>query len=307
MKENIIKEAYISAFDIEDKALKDLIIINTKCLVDDIIQRYVYIDNNRLKDELIYHRCYGETLQYDNILNIIMPLSLSNTNLQKSEQEVISLIEKYVKYLKKEDKKFKYILGAIIYNSILHSIIENQNIEYKDLLQKSKEKIIEFSIELDKLSTVKFQMERIKVIQVIDNYIELDLEKNKEENIITELLDTIYQIYIEDGEGYNYGMQSIKKTISSILGEKTNYSTDNIEFIKTMAEYISKLRQYKINKKIYNQKSDPRYLINLNEGDTKLDPILNQISIVSKNFNDNILNVKVKSKSGTYILKFKKS
>ena len=35
-----------------------------------------------------------------------------------------------------------------------------------------------------------------------------------------------------------------------------------------MSEYILKLRIYKINKKIYDKKSDPRYLINLNEGDT---------------------------------------
>ena len=53
MKNNLIKNAYISAFDIEDKYLKDLIIINTKCLIDDKTQRYVYIDNNRLRDELI--------------------------------------------------------------------------------------------------------------------------------------------------------------------------------------------------------------------------------------------------------------
>ena len=31
MKDNLIKKAYISAFDIDDKNLKDLIVINTKC------------------------------------------------------------------------------------------------------------------------------------------------------------------------------------------------------------------------------------------------------------------------------------
>ena len=74
-----------------------------------------------------------------------------------------------------------------------------------------------------------------------------------------------------------------------------------------MSEYIVKLRQYKINKKVYDKNSDPRYLINLNEGDTCNDPIFNQIKIVSKNFNNNILNINIKSKSGLYVLKFKKA
>ncbi len=77
MKENIIKNTYISAFDIDDKSLKDLIIINTKCLIDDSKQRYVFIDNARLRDELIYYRFYGENIKYNNILNILLPVIIS--------------------------------------------------------------------------------------------------------------------------------------------------------------------------------------------------------------------------------------
>ena len=136
MKDNIIKTAYISAFDIKDKYLKDLIIINTKCLIDDKTQRCVYVDNNRLRDELIYYRFYGEIPQYNNILNILLPVIISNTNIQKSEDEVVELIQKYVRYLKKEEYLFEYILSSVLYNSIIHNIIEDKNIEYKDLLQK---------------------------------------------------------------------------------------------------------------------------------------------------------------------------
>ena len=123
MKNNLIKNAYISAFDIEDKYLKDLIIINTKCLIDDKTQRYVYIDNNRLRDELIYYRFYGEKPEYNNILNILLPLIISNTNIQKSEEEVVELIQKYVRYLKKEEHLFEYILSSVLYNSVIHNII----------------------------------------------------------------------------------------------------------------------------------------------------------------------------------------
>ena len=85
MKENLIRNSYLNSFNIndEEKGLTDLIIINTKCLIDDKIQRYVYIDNNRLKDELRYYNFYGIKPSYDDILNILLPLILANTNIQK--------------------------------------------------------------------------------------------------------------------------------------------------------------------------------------------------------------------------------
>lgn len=307
MKDNIIKDSYTFAFDIGDKSLKDLIIINTKCLVDDDKQRYVYIDNKRLKDELIYFRFYGEKIEYNNILNILLPVILSNTNIKKSEDEVVDLIQKYIKYLKKEDCTFDYILGSVLYNVVIHKLIENKNIEYSDLLQIMKERIIEFSIELDKVNTIKFQMERIKIIQEIDKYIDLKVENYNDKNVVGSLLNILYDIYIEDREVPNDGIKSIKKSILSILGEKTNNDIDNIDFILSMSEYIYKLRNYKINKKMYDKNVDPRNLISLNEGDTVIDPILNQITVISKEFSNDILKIDVKSKSGIYSLKFKKS
>lgn len=307
MKDDIIKKSYIQAFDIGDKNLKNLIIINTKCLIDDNTQRYVYIDNNRLKDELIYYRYYGETPAYKNILNLLLPAILSNTNIQKSEDVVLDLIQKYVRYLKREAYLFEYILGAVIYNIIIHKIIEDKNIKYEDLLKDIKQRIIGFSIELDKVNTIKFQMERIKIIQSIDKYIDFKIEDYDDEKIVESMLNILYDIYIEDREVDNDGVLSIKKSILSILGSEENLKIDNIDFVLSMSQYIIKLRKYKINKKLYDKNADPRNLINLEAGDTTLDNILNQITIVSKHFSNNILHINVKSKSGIYELKFKKS
>lgn len=309
MKENLIRNSYLNSFNIDDKSkgLEHLIIINTKCLVDDKIQRYVYIDNNRLKDELRYYNFYGTKPSYDDILNILLPLILSNTNIQKCEDEVVSLIQKYVKYLKKEDNLFEYILGAVIYNALMHYLLENKNIEYNDLLQLLKEKIIGFSIELEKLNMIKFQMARINAIQLIDNYIDLKVEDYQDGKIIRNLLNVIYDIYIEERNVNNTGILSIKKSILSILGEESNLNMDNIDFLEQMSHYITKIRKYAINKKTYNLNSDPRNLIKYNEGDIVSDAILNKINIVSKELHDNILHIKVKSKSGEYNFKFKKA
>lgn len=309
MKENLIRNSYLNSFNIndEEKGLTDLIIINTKCLIDDKIQRYVYIDNNRLKDELRYYNFYGIKPSYDDILNILLPLILANTNIQKSEDEVISLIEKYVRYFKKEDNIFEYTIGALMYNALIHYILDNKNIEYDRLLQLLKERIIGFSIELEKLNMVKFQMARINAIQLIDNYIDLKVDDYDDGKIIKNLLNVIYDIYIEERNVSNIGILSIKKSILSILGEESKLNMDNIDFIEQMSHYIIKLRKYVINKKTYDLNSDPRNLIKYDEGEIVCDAILNKINIASKELRDNVLHVKVKSKSGEYNFKFKKA
>ena len=306
MRDDLIKNCYISSFDIEDSSLKHLMIIGTKCLIDNKLQRNVYVDNNRLKDELIYFNFYESKPQYSDVLNVLLPLILSNTNIQKSEEEVLALIQKYVRYLKKEQYLFDYILASVLYNSLIHNLIDNKDMEYEDILQSIKEKVIGLQIELDKTSMIKFQMARIKAIQVIDNYIDLKICDYEENEIITNLLNVIYDIYMEDREVINDGLLSIKKSILSILSADANLNIDNIDFISSMAMYITKLRKYSINKSSYNTSSDPRSLINLNKGDTIVDPILNKIQVISKDFCDNVLRISIKSKSGQYTFSFKR-
>ena len=306
MRDDLIKNCYISSFDIEDSSLKHLMIIGTKCLIDNKLQRNVYVDNNRLKDELIYFNFYESKPQYSDVLNVLLPLILSNTNIQKSEEEVLALIQKYVRYLKKEQYLFDYILASVLYNSLIHNLIDNKDMEYEEILQSIKEKVIGLQIELDKNSMIKFQMARIKAIQVIDNYIDLKICDYEENEIITNLLNVIYDIYMEDREVINDGLLSIKKSILSILSADANLNIDNIDFISSMAMYITKLRKYSINKSSYNTSSDPRSLINLNKGDTIVDPILNKIQVISKDFCDNVLRISIKSKSGQYTFSFKR-
>ncbi|WP_455539546.1 hypothetical protein [Terrisporobacter sp.] len=306
MKDDLIKNCYISSFDIDDSSLKHLMIIGTKCLIDNKLQRNVYIDNNRLKDELIYFNFYDNKPQYMDILNVLLPPILSNTNTQKSEDEVLDLIQKYVKYLKREQYLFDYILASVLYNSLIHNLIDNPNMQYEEILQSIKEKMIGLQIELDKPSIIKFQMARIKAIQVIDNYIDEKICDYGENEIITNLLNVIYDIYIEDRDVINDGLLSMKKSILSILSADANLNIENIDFVSSMGVYISKLRKYSINKSSYNTGSDPRSLINLNQGDTIVDPILNKIQVISKDFSNNILRISVKSKSGQYTFSFKR-
>ena len=307
MKEELLKKAYINAFSINDEYIKNMIILNTKSLTDDISQRCVKIDTNRLRDELLYYRFYGERLEDINILNILLPIIIANTNMKKSEEEVVKVIKYYVLYNKKNEYMNDFLISSLIYNTLIYSIIENKDIEYEELMQKVKLRIIEFTHDMEKREVIKFEMKRIQVIQNIDRYIDLKIKDYEENDIITNLLNVIYDIYISDRDTQIEGIKSIKKSILSILEFDAKENVDNIDFINSMSEYIIKLRKYKINKKEYHLKADPRYLINLKVGDTKQDPILNNIKIVSRSFSNSILTVGLVSKTGNYTFKFKRT
>ena len=150
-------------------------------------------------------------------------------------------------------------------------------------------------------------MDRINAIQLIDNYIDLKIYEYEDSKIIKNLLNVLYDIYIQERSVNNLGTLSIKKSILSILGEEANLNIDNIDFLEQMSNYIIKIRKYAINKKTYNLNSDPRNLIKYNEGDIVSDAILNKIQINSKELQDNILHMKVKSKSGEYNFKFRRA
>nr|MCM0167335.1 hypothetical protein [Paeniclostridium ghonii] len=195
MKEELLKKAYISAFRIEDKYIKNMIILNTKSLIDDLAQRYVKIDENRLRDELLYYRFYGEKLKDINIINILFPIIISNTNMKKSEEEVLKSIKYYVLFNKQNEYMNDYLISSLIYNTLIHAIIENSNIKYEELMQKIKSTIIEFVHDMEKSEVIKFEMKRIQVIQTIDRYIDLKVSDYEENKIITNLLNVIYDIY----------------------------------------------------------------------------------------------------------------
>ncbi|MDU0295347.1 hypothetical protein RWY47_00995, partial [Paraclostridium sp. MRS3W1] len=238
MKEELLKKAYINAFSIEDKYIKNMIILNTKSLIDDLAQRYVKIDKNRLRDELLYYRFYGEKLDDINIVNILLPVIISNTNMKKSEEEVVKVIKYYVLYNKKNEYMNDFLISSLIYNTLIHSIIENKDIEYEELMQKIKSTIIEFTYEMEKVEVIKFEMKRIQVIQSIDRYIDLKIKDYEDSDIINNLLNVIYDVYINDRDTQIQGIKSIKKSILSILGFDINEKIDNIDFINSMAEYI---------------------------------------------------------------------
>ena len=301
--DNIIKNTYISAFDTDSDIIKMLMIVNTKCLIDDFKQRYLYIDNNRLRDELRYYKFYGAEYNKENLLNIFLPVILGNNDGEKCDRELIELVKKYVMYFKIDKKYSEYLIAALIYSELVHLLIKNPIVEYEEIMDSIKERLISLNIDMEKSHVVKFQMYRIGLIKTIDEY--KDGKRNSSSDICSGLLDAIFDIYVEDRDE-KYDIDSIKKVLFSLLGQKISTEIENIDFVDSMAEYTVKLKKYKINKKEYHAKANPLEIISLNEGDSIQDPILNKLTVKSKIINGNLLKINVQAKSGEYCFRFAK-
>lgn len=301
--DNFVKNAYISAFDIDSDIIKMLMLVNTKCLIDDFKQRYLFVDNNRLRDELRYYKFYGAEYNGENLLNIFLPVILGNNAGEKCDKELVELVKKYVMYFKIENKYSEYLIAALIYSEVIHNLLKNPSIEYEDIMDSIKERVISLNIDMEKSEIVKFQMYRINLIKIIDEY--KDGNRSSSDDVCSGLFDAIFDIYVEDRDEKS-DIDSIKKVLFSLLGQKISTEIENIDFVDSMAEYTVKLKKYKINKKEYKSKANPLEIIALNEGDTIQDPILNKITVKSKKINGNLLKINVLSKSGEYNFRFLK-
>ncbi|SHH24510.1 hypothetical protein [Tepidibacter thalassicus] len=308
--EDKIKKSFIYSFFCDSKYLKGLIVLNVKSLIDNKSEKRIVVDYNRLRDELIFYKYYG--VKYNNSLyniNFVLPIILSNINLERSQNEVIKNIFYYCKVNKEDIRKYENILVGIAYNYLIHMLVKSRDVEFEYLLENMKNHIIEFNFEekIEKKDIIRFERARIKFIQKIDRIIDKNLESVKEESIIDGFLRVIYQIYVKDYEEKNEELKSIKHSILGILGFNIdNIDIENIEFIKSLSNYLLKLRKYEINKKEYVKSSHPKELINLKVGDVVYNPILNNIKVVDKKIEGEILYIKVQSKSGEYIFRFKK-
>ncbi|MED9947210.1 MAG: hypothetical protein U0J50_03060 [Peptacetobacter hiranonis] len=301
--DNFVKNAYISAFDTDSDIIKMLMIVNTKCLIAEFKQRYLYVDNNRLRDELRYYKFYGAEYNGENLLNIFLPVILGNNAGEKCDKELVELVKKYVMYFKIENKYSEYLIATLIYSELIHNLLKNPSIEYDEIMDMIKERVISLNIDMEKSHVVKFQMYRIGLIKTIDEY--KDGKRSSSSDICSGLLDAIFDIYVEDREEKS-DIDSIKKVLFSLLGQNISTEIENIDFVDSMAEYTVKLKKYKINKKEYHAKANPLEIISLNEGDSIQDPILNKLTVKSKIINGNLLKINVQAKSGEYCFRFAK-
>ena len=287
-----IKNAFLGAFLKENKIICDYIIMITKCLIDDKSNNLVYIDYNRLSDEWLYYRYYGKAYGGFN-LNIILPIILSNTSYENSKQEILKFLEFYCEYYKLNQNKNEYIINAVLYNRLIHLLISNPKAEHQTLINALRDNLMEMNLSssVSREDIIDFQRCKIKIL-------------NKKCSL--DLFSLLDQVYLKDAETSSEEEENLKNSVLGLLELNLDFENiPNAQFIRSMSEYIIKLREFKVNKKVYMNNGNPTELIKFEVGQITEDAILGRARIEKKHFIDNILSIQVSCKSGEYNFKFK--
>ncbi len=320
-----IKRAYISSFNNVSDEVYYLILIASKIVRYDFEKKLIKADIKRLYDEFVYFKYYSE-MSKDYLLNFFMPIILVNRNFEAYEEVAKELAEKLCRFYGIEGEKYKYILDIYCYDSI----VRNMLIEKKDMLdnlKKIKDALIEFNPYRDnKIQNLKFQIEKIKYIEVlhklIDSY-EIE-EKNSLYTTGIGILDVFQAIYSQDAcmeysQKEDDGLRSLYYVLLSLLEDKTEENSEDLDykkksnsyrkFIQDMAEHILKIRYGRVKISPYIKKASPKAFLEKEVGEEFFDPILNMARLESREIlqeaGQKKIEIKLSSKTGIYKFQYK--
>lgn len=339
---NIIRSSYLSAFDGGTREISYLILIGTKIISGNKSNDANSVDIDRLYDELVYYKYYSSMTDIY-LLNFTLPLILTSRAYGLYQDQVIDLLGKATKFYKQEYRKYDYILDQYIYDSLYRYTLMNSKFDILEFLYVIKEKLLIFNpYKYNKKENIGLQVRKIKYIDDLHSlisYFEIGEERcQKEIKLNSSFLTLLREAYDGDGIIVDMGLESVKSVITNLLYiEDKNYKIEenikykdvlnmkeftkdsyniredisglDLSFIQSMADYCIRLRNNEINsikyRDIYKQKSSPKKLLEYGVGDVFMDPVLNRSQVLTKEYKNQLCEMKIKTKTGIYEFVFR--
>lgn len=318
--------------------ITQLTLINCKCLVDNKEKRQVSIDYTRMIEELKlwkHYRC-GTPLNYMYKLNLgrnyytddfywddkrgeafsrIIPIALANKNFNVAQEEVY----KNIIYINRHPQ---VVLTGLLLLRTIYLLMNNAMIEKDELIHELKNYLIELQLlELEQYAKgqlrnnykIRFEQEKINYLMDLDRIKTTDVYNTntpyskdvfllalinffklcKEEDIIKP-----WQLDQKEVYATTYALLALTKQVYKIDDDKIK----DIAFIKSMNEYLFKLREYEVGREFFESKDKEIDLFTLQKGMIVKHPILNNIQIRDKRQLGNYIELIVHSKTGEYRL-----
>lgn len=339
---NIIRSSYLSAFDGGTREISYLILIGTKIISGNKSNNANSVDIDRLYDELVYYKYYSSMTDIY-LLNFTLPLILTSRAYGLYQDQVIDLLGKVTKFYKQEYRKYDYILDQYIYDSLYRYTLVNSKFDILEFLYVIKGKLLIFNpYKYNKKENIGLQVRKIKYIDDLHSlisYFEIGEERcQKEIKLNSSFLTLLREAYDGDGIIVDMGLESVKSVITNLLYiEDKNYKIEenikykdvlnmkeftkdsyniredisglDLSFIQSMADYCIRLRNNEINsikyRDIYKQKSSPKKLLEYGVGDVFMDPVLNRSQVLTKEYKNQLCEMKIKTKTGIYEFVFR--
>lgn len=238
----------------------------------------VKVDKARWKDELNLMKYYYDIKNNRSLAVCLAPIIIANRDINEILNEAVTA---YNIMYKNSSSTALSIYVIILY--ILNEQIKPNLIAYQNDLEDSSE-------------IIEFQRYKINLLMLDDDY-----------KILTFALNNLYNL--EDKSFYIKEKELIIR-LRDIVKEKLTNALETIEFnsnIEVLSDYLLNLRNMKIKRKAYEGKINPLDIIQMEINKEYALPLIGNIKIIKKYFNENILLIEAVSKSENYTFRFKKA
>ena len=238
----------------------------------------VKVDKARWKDELNLMKYYYDIKNNRSLAVCLAPIIIANRDINEILNEAATA---YNIMYKNSSSTALSIYVIILY--ILNEQIKPNLIAYQNDLEDSSE-------------IIEFQRYKINLLILDDD-----------DKILTFALNNLYNL--EDKSFYIKEKELIIR-LRDIVKEKLTNALETIEFnsnIEVLSDYLLNLRNMKIKRKAYEGKINPLDIIQMEINKEYTIPLIGNIKIIKKYFNENILLIEAVSKSESYTFRFKKA
>jgi len=238
----------------------------------------VKVDKVRWKDELNLMKYYYDIKNNRSLAVCLAPIIIANRDINEILNEAVTA---YNIMYKNSSSTALSIYVIILY--ILNEQIKPNLIAYQNDLEDSSE-------------IIEFQRYKINLLMLDDD-----------DKILTFALNNLYNL--EDKSFYIKEKELIIR-LRDIVKEKLTNALETIEFnsnIEVLSDYLLNLRNMKIKRKAYEGKINPLDIIQMEINKEYTLPLIGNIKIIKKYFNENILLIEAVSKSESYTFRFKKA
>lgn len=238
----------------------------------------VRVDKARWKDELNLMKYYYDIKNNRSLAVCLAPIIIANRDINEILNEAATA---YNIMYKNSSSTALSIYVIILY--ILNEQIKPNLIAYQNDLEDSSE-------------IIEFQRYKINLLMLDDD-----------DKILTFALNNLYNL--EDKSFYIKEKELIIR-LRDIVKEKLTNALETIEFnsnIEVLSDYLLNLRNMKIKRKAYEGKINPLDIIQMEINKEYTIPLIGNIKIIKKYFNENILLIEAVSKSESYTFRFKKA
>ncbi|ABW19374.1 hypothetical protein Clos_1834 [Alkaliphilus oremlandii OhILAs] len=316
--------------------ITQLTIINCKCLLDHGEKNKVTIDYKRIFEEIklwSYYRCgtpsnymakleLGKSYYTDEFywndkfgegLARIIPIALVNKNFNAAQEEVY----KNVVYINRHPQ---VILSGLLLLRTTNFLLNHKVFDKNQLLDELKNYLMQLQLaELEKNMNgalpssyrIKFEQEKINYLMDLDRVKSLTMVPTNADGktVFLSSLLCFFQLWDKtENEGSSLELKgkevyAVAYGLLALTDKKQDLDVESIKdysFIKSMGEYLVKLREYEVEKIPFIKENENIDIFSLNKGEAAKHPLLNHIRIHKKTQNNHYVELIVGSKSGLY-------